>query len=52
VKLNEYAIKRKIALTTCSTCGKQFISEGGSEEQCAVCIKKELLRKKISSASN
>ncbi len=52
VKLNEYDFKREIALTTCSACGKQFISEDSSKEQCKVCIKKELLRKKISSASN
>ncbi len=52
VKLNEYALKREIALATCSICGKQFISEDGSEDRCTVCIKKELLRKKISSAPN
>lgn len=43
----DYTLKRKIKLSTCKLCNKQFIPVG-DEDECDVCKKKELLRKKIS----
>lgn len=46
--LEEFNIKNEIVLTTCKSCGKKFLSKDESDK-CTVCLKKDELRKKISS---
>lgn len=44
---SEFKLKRQIKLSTCRQCNKKFIPSG-DENECDVCKKKELLRRKIS----
>lgn len=45
--LLEFKLKREINLSTCKLCNEKFISDS-QDDECDVCKKKELLRRKIS----
>ncbi|MGB4437781.1 MAG: 4Fe-4S dicluster domain-containing protein [Sedimentibacter sp.] len=50
VDLLEFKLKREINLSTCKICNKKFISDNQDNEECDICKKKELLRRKISTS--
>lgn len=52
VDLWEFRLKREINLSICKTCNRKFISYDQDKDQCDVCRKKELLRRKISTSLN
>lgn len=50
IGLFEIKLKRDINLKTCKKCNKKFIPRSEDNDECDICKKKELLRKKISAS--
>lgn len=48
-KIKSYSLKRRLDLTTCLSCGKDFIGKDG-ESDCGLCNKRQALRAKIANA--
>lgn len=52
VELSEFNLKREINLNTCKICNRKFILHNQDKDECDICKKKELLRRKISTSLN
>lgn len=50
IKISEFNLKREIILSTCKSCNNKFIPVSNETDECDICKKKELMRRRISTS--